>query len=111
MSFSTLPLPLSPKWPSWLFVGMLLGGGCGLATTRPKLEMSLAAKAILAAKEVNAVTLSPNAYRKAEYYYLKAKSAYRRKYFNKAKQYAVLSRKFSEKAELISSVKKLENDD
>ena len=92
-------------------IGILLGGGCGLATTRPKLEMNLAAKAILAAKEVDALSLSPNAYRRAEYYYFKAKSAYRRKYFNKAKKYATLSRKFSEKAELIASVKKLEDED
>lgn len=72
---------------------------CGLATTRPKLEMSLAQAAFLAAKESKAEEFSPSLFRKAEIYYLKAKSAYRRKYFNKAKAYAELSKKFSEKAE------------
>jgi hypothetical protein len=72
---------------------------CGLATTRPKIEMSLAQAAFLAAKEAGADSQSPTIYRKAEVYYLKAKSAYRRKYFNKAQEYALLSKKFSEQAE------------
>jgi hypothetical protein len=79
---------------------------CGLATTRPKIEMSLAQAAFLASKEAGADTHSPNTYRKAEIYYLKAKSAYRRKYFNKAKQYALLSKKFSEEAEYAAVRKK-----
>ena len=83
---------------------------CGLATTRPKLEMSIAQTAFLAAKTADAQTLASGLFRKAEFYYLKAKSSYRRKYFNKAKQYAILSRKFSEKAEYIAVRKKaLEN--
>lgn len=77
-------------------------GACGLTTTRPKLEMSFAAAAFLAAKSAKAQTLAPGLFRKAEYYYLKAKSSYKRKYFNKAKQYAILSKKFSEQAELIA---------
>ena len=78
---------------------LLLLVSCGLTTTRPKLEMSLAATAFLAAKEARADEKAPNLYRKAEVYYIKARSSYRRKYFNKAKQYAILSKKFSEKAE------------
>lgn len=74
-------------------------GSCGLTTTRPKIEMSLAQAAFLAAKEAGADTQSPTLYRKAEEYYLKAKSAYRRKYFNKAQEYALLSKRFAEKAE------------
>ena len=73
--------------------------GCGLATTRPKLEMSLAATAFLAAQQANAQALASTNYRKAEYYYLKAKSFYKKKFFNKAREYALLSREFSEKAE------------
>ena len=93
-----------------LFLIISLLWSCGLATTRPKLEMALAQTAFLAAKDSNAMTLAPGLYRKAEYYYLKAKSSYRRKYFNKAKQYAVLSKKFSEQAEYVSVRKKaLEN--
>lgn len=75
---------------------------CGLATTRPKLEMSLAQSAFLAARQAKAQTLAPGLYRKAEFYYLKAKSSYKRKYFNKAKQYAILSKNFSERAEFVA---------
>ena len=72
---------------------------CGIATTRPKVEMSLAQAAFMAAKESGADVHAPNLYRKAEDFYLKAKSAYRRKYFNKAQEYALQSKKFSEQAE------------
>lgn len=80
--------------------------GCGLATTRPKLEMSYAQAAFLAAKQAKADVHSSALFRKSEIYYLKAKSAYKRKYFNKAKQYAKLSQKFAEKAEF-SAIKKV----
>lgn len=84
--------------------------GCGLTTTRPKLEMKLAQEAFLAAKKSKAQKLAPALFRKAEYYYLKAKSSYRRKYFNKAKQYARLSKKFAEQAEFTAIRKEtLEN--
>ena len=79
---------------------------CGLATTRPKVEMSLAQAALIGAKEAGADTKSPTLYRQAEVLYLKAKSAYRRKYFNKAKQYANASKKISEKAEYEAERKK-----
>jgi len=70
----------------------------------------MAQSAFIAAKNADAQTLAPSLYRKAEFYYLKAKSSYKRKYFNKAKQYAILSQKFSEKAEYVSIRKKaLEN--
>jgi hypothetical protein len=72
---------------------------CGLTATRPKVEMSLAQAAFIAAKEAGADTHSPTLYRKAEVFYLKAKSAYRRKYFAKAAEYANLSKRYSEKAE------------
>lgn len=72
---------------------------CGLTTTRPKQEMSYAQAAIIAAKNAKAEIHAPQLYRKAEVYYIKAKRNYKSKYFNKAKQYAELSRKFSEKAE------------
>ena len=81
-------------------------GSCGLATTRPKVEMSLAQAAFMAAKEAGAEANASGTYRKAEDYYLKAKSAYRRKYFNKAQEYALLSKKFSEQAEYQSIRKK-----
>jgi len=78
---------------------------CGLTTTRPKIEMSYAQAAFMAAKESGADVHASSLFRKAEDYYLKAKSAYRRKYFNKAKEFALLSKKFSEQAEY-SAVRK-----
>jgi len=78
---------------------------CGLTTTRPKIEMSLAQAAFMAAKESGADVHASSLFRKAEDFYLKAKSAYRRKYFNKAKEYAILSKKYSEQAEY-SAVRK-----
>ncbi|MBL6991334.1 MAG: hypothetical protein ISR65_16235 [Bacteriovoracaceae bacterium] len=89
---------------------VILLSACGLATTRPKEDMSYAASAFWAAKAAKANVLAPGFFRKAEYYYLKAKSSYKRKYFNKAKQYAILSRKFSEKAEFVA-VRKASLDD
>lgn len=83
----------------WHIFIMFLIMGCGLATTRPKQEMSYAQAAFLAAKEAKAEIYAPQDFRKAEIYYLKAKSNYKRKYFNKASQYAELSQKFSERAE------------
>ena len=93
-----------------LFFIVLFVSACGLATTRPKLEMSLAQTAFMAAKEAQADIKAPGLFRKAEYYYLKAKSSYKRKYFNKAQQYALLSKKYSERAEYVAIRKKtLEN--
>jgi hypothetical protein len=72
--------------------------------------MSMAQAAFMAAKAVKADEKASELFRKAEYYYLKAKSAYKRKYFNKAQQFAILSTKFSERAEYIAIRKKtLEN--
>jgi hypothetical protein len=88
------------------FIFLLLLGACGLTTTRPKLEMSIAQAAFMAAKEAGAESHAPNTFRKAEDFYLKAKSAYRRKYFNKAEEYALESKKYSEQAEYQSLRKK-----
>lgn len=64
--------------------------------------MSLAASAFLAAKKAKAQTLAPGLFRKSEFYFLKAKASYRKKFFNKAKQYAILSIKYAEQAEFVS---------
>lgn len=86
------------KNTAWAFF-LFFVFSCGLTTTRPKQEMSYAQAAFLAAKKAKAEIHASQDFRKAEIYYLKAKSSYKRKYFNKAKQYAILSKKFSEKAE------------
>ena len=80
---------------------------CGLVQTKPKLELSLAEAAFVAAREQNAHIKAPGLFRKAEIYYLKARSSYRKKYFSKAKQYALLSREFSEQAEFAAIKKSL----
>lgn len=87
---------------SFFLLLLLAFQGCGLTTARPKLELSMATAALLAAKDAKANTLAPNLYRKAEVYLLKARSSYKRKYFNKAKQFALLSKQFSEKAEFVA---------
>jgi len=98
------------KYNTIIFGFLIVLSACGLTTTRPKLEMKMAQSAFLAAKEVSAESLAPRLYRRAEFLYLKAKSSYRRKYFNKAKQYAIASKKFAEKAEYVAIRKKaLEN--
>ena len=97
-------LLLSRSKPLLLFLLI----GCSLATTRPKLEMNFAAEAISAARKANAEIISSTLYRKAEFYYLRAKASYRRKNFSKAKQYALLSTKFSEKAEFDAIKKSLD---
>lgn len=94
----------------YLLIFCFIFGACGLATTRPKLDMSFAQAAFLAAKEAKADVYAASAYRKAEIYYLKAKSAYRRKYFNKAKSYALLCKKFSEEAEYEAQKKTILNE-
>ena len=89
---------------------LVFTSGCAITATRPKKEMSFAAAAFKAAKLAKAQTISPNLYRKAEFYYLKAKGSYRRKYFDKAKQYAELSIKFSEMAEFDANKKETFNE-
>ena len=84
---------------------VLLVASCGLTTVRPKIEMSFAAAAFIAARNAKAQEAAPTLFRKAEYYYLKAKSYYRRKYFNKAKKFFRASQKLSERAEYIAKRK------
>lgn len=73
---------------------------CGVTATRPKLEMSIAEEAFLAAKDAGSEELSPKEFRLAELSMLKAKSSYKKKFFDKASQFAKISIKYSELAEL-----------
>lgn len=79
---------------------LLILSGCGITATRPKLEMSIAEEAFLSAKDAGGEDISPKEFRLAELSYLKAKSAYKKKFFDKASQYAKISIKYSEMAEL-----------
>ena len=96
------------SWPILLFATLVIS--CGLVTTQPKEEMAMAQVAFLAAKKEAGFKYAPAFFRKAEHYYLRAKAAYRKKYFNKAKEYALLSKRFSERAELIAVKRKLTGD-
>lgn len=71
----------------------------------------MAQRALIAAKNAQAPILSPTLYHRAEMLYLKARSSYRRKYFNKAKQYAQLSRENAEVAEMNAIKKKFLDED
>ncbi len=86
-------------------------GSCALTESRPKLEMSFARAAFLAAQEIKANEHDSTVFRKAEIYFFKAKSAYKRKYFNKAKDYAILARKFAEKSEYNTRLKLAQSPD
>ena len=85
-----------------IFSFILFFGACSLTSSRPKEEMSLATAAFLAAREANAHISAPDLFRKAEFYLLKARETYRRKNFDKAKDYALLAKKFAENAEFVA---------
>lgn len=72
---------------------------CSLAATRPNQEMSDAAAAIRAAREVQAETLAPEFFRQSNELFLKAKNEYRIKNFDQARKFSEKSRKLAEVAE------------
>lgn len=76
-----------------------LWAGCSLVQTRPVQEMSDAAAAIRAAREVQADTLSPELFRQANETFFRAKNEYRLKNFVEAKQFADQAKDFAERSE------------
>jgi|GEM_PF-1502738 len=76
--------------------------GCSVAATRPVQEMSNAETAIRAAKDLNADSLAPELYRKANDYHFKAKREYRLKNFDLARKYAVRAMRYAEEAEFLA---------
>jgi len=84
---------------------------CALTIKRPKLEMALAKSAFLAAKGSLADKYSTTKFRKAELSFLKARSLYRKKLFDKAKKFAKMTVYYSERAEYESlKVQTFENE-
>lgn len=73
--------------------------GCSLLATRPVQEMSDTTAALRAAKEVQADTLAPELYRKANELFLKARKEYKYKNFYLANDYAEQARALAEQAE------------
>ncbi len=85
-----------------IFKGAILAPffiSCALTVTRPTLEMEFAKAAFDAAQSANADRFDAANYRKAEVFYFKAREAYKRKKFDKAKKYAKTSLYYSERAE------------
>ncbi len=76
--------------------------GCSVIARRPIQEMSDAAAALKAAREVQADTNSTDYFRLSEELFFKARQEYRYKNFARAKKYATEARELAEKAEFLS---------
>jgi hypothetical protein len=85
-----------------LLFGCLALIGC---QSRPVQELALADVAIKAAQKSKADALAPDAYRKAENHYLRAKKDYADGYYDSAKEYAKKARILAEQAEYKALVK------
>ncbi len=87
-----------------LFAGVTTTGlwACSLATTRPVQLMSETAAAMKAAKEVNADTVTPELFQRANEAYFRAQNEYRMKNFNIARDYAEKAKRLAEEAEFES---------
>ena len=66
---------------------------------RPLHELALADVAIKAAQKVKADALAPDAYRKAENYYLRAKRDFNEGYYDQSRKFATEARLLAEQAE------------
>lgn len=87
---------------STLFLIPFLGTGCH---PRPVEDLALADVAVKAAQKVKADALAPDAFRKAENFYLRAKQDYKEGYFDSAKKFANQARIAAEQAEYKSLLK------
>lgn len=72
---------------------------------RPVEDLVLADVAVKAAQKVKADALAPDAYRKAENYYLRAKKDFAEGYFDSSRRYARDARLLAEQAEFKALVK------
>lgn len=83
-----------------LFLSALVfASACSLSATRPVQEMSDAAAALKAAKEVSADTLAPELFRKANEAYFRARNEYQMKNFVVAQEYILRAKRLAEDAE------------
>src|SRR5262249_3538357 len=78
------------------FVGLLFFSAC---SSRPVEDLALADVALKAAQRNKADMMAPDAYRKAENYYLRAKKDYQEGYFDSAKKNANEARMAAEQSE------------
>ena len=79
-----------------LFFSALLVGGC---QTKPIEELTLADVAVRAAQKAKADSLAPDAFRKAENNFLRAKKDYVDGYYDSCRKHATEARLLAEKAE------------
>lgn len=79
-----------------LIIFSLLLGACA---SRPIEELILADVAVKAAQKVKADALAPDAFRKAENHYLRAKKDYTDGYFDSSRKFANEARLLAEQAE------------
>jgi hypothetical protein len=84
------------------FLLLISGSGCSVIARRPIQEMSDAAAALKAAREVQADTNSTDYFRLSEELFFKARQDYRYKNFARARKYANEARELAEKAEFLS---------
>lgn len=83
-------------------MGLVAFLGCSVFATRPVQLMSDTASALRAAKEVQADTLSPDLFRQANEWFVKARNEYKFKNFALAEQYAKKAKRYAEDAEFDS---------
>lgn len=95
-------MPLSFFERAALACLLISSSGCAIFATRPVQEMSYAAAALRAAREVQSETLSPDQYRRAQELFEEAKKEYLYKDFYQARSHANQARVLAEKAELNS---------
>lgn len=81
----------------WLAPFLFLGFTA--CVTRPVEDLVLADVALRAAQKVKADALSPDSFRKAENFFLRAKKDYAEGYFESCKKYATDARVMAEQAE------------
>lgn len=91
-----------------VLLSFILLVGC---VSRPVEEMSLAEVAVKAAQKSKADTYSPDFFRKAENYFLRARQDYKDGYFDSSRKYAVEARVFAEKAEYDALKKQVRSKD
>jgi hypothetical protein len=97
--FTGAGLGLRSRFYSISAIALLGVAGCSLFVTRPVQEMSDTNAAIKAAKEVQADVKSPELYRQANEWFLRAKAEYKLKNFDIALDDARKARHFAEEAE------------
>jgi len=96
-----------PSKSYWALMGVFFFAvsSCSLFVGRPIQEFSDQDAALKAARELGAQTAAPELYRKAEEYSIRALNEYKAKNFLVAREYAVKSREYAEKAEWLALLK------